>query len=67
VVISVNDANREVGPASTVEALLGEIGLAERPGIAVAVNGSLVPRSAWRIVELRDADRVLVLRATAGG
>jgi len=67
VVINVNDANREVGPASTVLALLCEMGLAERPGIAVAVNGALVPRSTWKSQELCEADRVIVLRATAGG
>jgi len=36
-------------------------------GIAVAVNGTVVPRSAWPATELRDGDAVEVLTAVQGG
>ncbi len=36
-------------------------------GIAVAVNGEVVPRSAWSAVELASQDEVEVLTAVAGG
>jgi sulfur carrier protein len=36
-------------------------------GVAVAVNGEVVPRSSWTTVELRDGDRVEVLTAAQGG
>ena len=36
-------------------------------GIAVAVNGEVVPRRAWPGTELGPADRVEVLGATQGG
>jgi len=36
-------------------------------GIAVAVNGEVVPRSRWPEVALRAGDRVEVLRAVGGG
>jgi sulfur carrier protein len=36
-------------------------------GIAVAVNGEVVPRTAWAGTPLRDGDRVEVLSATQGG
>jgi sulfur carrier protein len=36
-------------------------------GIAVAVNGEVVPRSDWPGTTLADGDRVEVLSATQGG
>jgi sulfur carrier protein len=36
-------------------------------GIAVAVNGNVVPRSSWGDTNLGDADRVEILTAVAGG
>jgi sulfur carrier protein len=38
-----------------------------RAGIAVAVNGEVVPRSAWADHALRDGDRVEILTAAQGG
>ena len=36
-------------------------------GVAVAVNGEVVPRSAWQTTSLEDADKVEVLVASQGG
>jgi sulfur carrier protein len=36
-------------------------------GIAVAVNGEVVPRSAWDATDLQPGDRVEVLTAAQGG
>lgn len=36
-------------------------------GLAVAVNGEVVPRAGWSTTALRDGDRVEVLGATQGG
>jgi len=36
-------------------------------GIAVAVNGEVVPRSAWETTGLHPGDRVEVLTAAQGG
>jgi len=36
-------------------------------GIAVAVNGEVVPKSAWADVDLAPEDQVEVLTAVAGG
>ena len=36
-------------------------------GIAVAVNGTVVPRSSWGETRLDDADKVEILTAVAGG
>ena len=36
-------------------------------GLAVAVNGEVVPRSAWQTTSLEEADKVEVLVASQGG
>ncbi|MDP9068975.1 MAG: sulfur carrier protein ThiS [Actinomycetota bacterium] len=36
-------------------------------GVAVAVNGEVVSRAAWRTLQLHEDDRVEVLRAVGGG
>ena len=58
----------EVVAAATVAALLEEkaVDVAQR-GIAVAVNGEVVPRAAWTETPLRSGDRVEIVRARQGG
>ena len=65
--ICVND-EQEPLHAATLEALLAEkaVDTAQR-GIAVAVNGAVVPRAAWRDTALRAGDRVEIVRARQGG
>ena len=65
--ILLNDQPREVAPRATLAALLAELGLAERKGVAVAVNDAVVPRSVWAQRPLAEGERVLVIRATQGG
>ena len=47
--------------------LLVSLALAERRGLAVAVNDEVVPRGAWPKRALAEADHVLVIQATQGG
>jgi len=65
--IRVNGAS-EALIAATVAALLEakEIDTGGR-GIAVALNGAVVPRSAWRETQLRPGDSVEIVRARQGG
>jgi sulfur carrier protein len=53
---------------STIVALLEdrEIGANAR-GIAVALNGAVVPRAAWRLTMLSAGDRVEIVRVLQGG
>lgn len=50
----------------SVEALVQRLTEARR-GVAVAVNGTVVPRSAWADVPLAEGDTVEVLTAAQGG
>jgi sulfur carrier protein len=56
------DSDREL----SVEALVDTFTKARR-GVAVAVNGTVVPRSTWAAVPLAEGDTVEMLTATQGG
>jgi sulfur carrier protein len=64
--LTVNGAPREVVGEVSVAGLVAEL-TPERRGVAVAVNGEVVPRSAWPARSLSDGDRVEVLTAAQGG
>jgi sulfur carrier protein len=64
--LTINGADRDVAGEPDVAALVTEL-TGERRGVAVAVNGAVVPRSTWSSVRLRDGDRVEVLSAAQGG
>jgi sulfur carrier protein len=65
--IRVNGQDVPVG-AATIAELLAEqaIEMGQR-GIAVALNGSVVPRSVWGETALRPGDSVEIVRAMQGG
>jgi sulfur carrier protein len=54
--------------AATLSALLEEkaVDTGQR-GIAVAVNGAIVPRAAWPQTQLRPGDSIEIVRARQGG
>lgn len=64
----VNGQSSGVPPGETVAAVLAALGLSlDARGVAVAVDGEVVPRAAWPTFAL-DADaRVEVLTAMQGG
>jgi len=64
--ISVNGEPRHVPEGTTVRALLALLGLEGRR-VAVAVNRTVVPRSAYESHRLAAGDRVEVLEAVGGG
>lgn len=54
--------------AAVVAELIAELGFAaESTGIAVAVNGEVVPRGSWGERSLEDGDRVEIVGAVQGG
>ena len=65
--IRVNGESEPLG-AATLEALIAEkaIDTGQR-GIAVALNGAVVPRAVWRETPLRSGDSVEIVRARQGG
>jgi sulfur carrier protein len=64
--IRVNGEPRELADGASVTEVVAQLTDAAQ-GIAVAVNGTVVPRGAWAATTLRDADDVEVLTAVQGG
>jgi sulfur carrier protein len=66
-VITLNGEPRERDGATIVE-LLSDLGVEERArGVAVAVNGEIVPRAHWPSHRVDAGDRVEALSAMQGG
>jgi sulfur carrier protein len=64
--LTVNGEALELPAGFSVAMLVGRLTPAVR-GVAVAVNGEVVPRSTWQTASLTDGDRVEVLTAAQGG
>lgn len=66
--IVVNGEEQEQGGDEPVAAVLRRLGIgAEARGVAVAVDGEVVPRAEWPTHVIRDGARVEVLTAIQGG
>jgi sulfur carrier protein len=64
--VVVNGQQREIPRDSTLTDVVAQLTTAPQ-GIAVALNGSVVPRGSWPDTVLTDADTVEVLTAVQGG
>lgn len=64
--IALNDQQTDCAEAITLHALLEQQRLLT-PGIALAVNDAIVPRSQWSQHVLQDGDSVLLFQVIAGG
>ncbi len=66
--VMVNGTAREIEAGTTVADLVEELaGVPDAKGVAAALNGAVVPRGRWRLLELQDGDRVEILTAVQGG
>lgn len=66
--ITVNGEERELSPAATVATVVASLpGVPAGRGVAVAVAGEVVPRSAWADTRLRDGACIEVVVAVQGG
>ncbi len=61
-----NGEHRELAPRSTVEDVVALLSPSPA-GLAVAVNGEVVSRSAWSKREIEEGDEIEVLTAAQGG
>jgi len=67
-VILVNGRDSDLRAGTTVQAAVAGLGIdPEARGIAVAVDGEVVPRAAWPTFALAADARVEVLTAMQGG
>jgi sulfur carrier protein len=65
--VTVNGSDRETPDGSTVDDMVREMSPATVRGLAVAVNGEVVPRHRWPETPLQEGDSVEILTAVQGG
>jgi sulfur carrier protein len=65
--VQLNGEERELPEGATVADATAVLGVDPGRGIAVAVDGEVVPRSEIGLVTLRDGQRVEVVAAIGGG
>jgi sulfur carrier protein len=64
--VVVNDKHYDVAEDVNVESLLESLSLPTK-GIAVAVDGTVVPRPDWSSTKLTEGASIVVLKAFYGG
>lgn len=64
--LTVNGAPREVEDGATVAQLVAQVA-GDGRGVAVAVDGEVVPKSTWPDRGLADGQAVEILKAVQGG
>ena len=64
--VIVNGETRALPPGVTLEDVVSEL-TASPKGVAVAVNGEVVPRRAWSATALAERDEVEIVTAVQGG
>jgi sulfur carrier protein len=66
--VALNGSEHELHDGATVvDVVAAATGDADRPGIAVALDGEVVPRGRWGETRLAEGQRVEVLEARQGG
>ena len=67
-IVAVNGTATEIPDEATVAAVLTQLNVAAAGrGVAVAVQGEVVPRAEWVTMPLRDGDRIEIVAAIQGG
>ena len=64
--VTLNGEPRSLYDGTTVDVVVAELDHGPA-GVAVAINGDVVPRSQWEATKLHANDRVEVLAAAQGG
>jgi sulfur carrier protein len=66
--IELNGSKVEIADGATVSVAIEHLDVsADERGIAVAVDGEVVPRTEWAVTALRERQSVEVVRAVQGG
>ena len=65
--IEVNGQTRDVRPETTIRELVQATGVQTERGVAVALDGEVVPQGAWPATVVREGQKVEVLQAIQGG
>ena len=64
--IRINGTTKQISPNISITDLLNELAL-PKEGIAVAVNGEVIPRDQHGLILINEEDQIEVIRAVACG
>lgn len=65
--ISLNNQTVEIEAQQALSTLISQHIGEKQNGIAVAVNGQVVPKTSWTEVIVNENDEILIIKATQGG
>jgi sulfur carrier protein len=65
--IIINQQSRDIPDQCSLEQLLTQVLGIPVAGLAVAVDQTVIPSTDWPAYMLREADKVMLIRATQGG
>jgi sulfur carrier protein len=65
--VTLNGERRELHEPATIEVAVRAAGAPDGRGVAVALDGEVVPRGQWATTEVREGQQVEVLHAVQGG
>lgn len=65
--LKINGTERELDQGASIPDVLAILGFGTGRGVAVAVDGEVVPRSRWDGFDFAEGMKVEVLRAVQGG
>lgn len=65
--IVINQQPKDIPDQCSLQQLLTEVLNIPVAGLAVAVDQNVIPSTEWQAYVLREADKVMLIRATQGG
>lgn len=65
--ITINESEREVPNNTKLLQLFETLDITNEKGVAVAVNNEITSKSDWSEHQIKENDRILIIRATNGG
>lgn len=64
--VQINGTRQDVSCNSNITSLLDHLSISIQ-GIAVAINGTVIPRKSWNTHTLQSEDKITIIKATQGG
>jgi len=64
--VTVNNNIQSLKEASSIDQMINTLAI-EAKGIAIAVNHTVVSKSDWNKIQLKENDNITIIKATQGG
>ncbi len=65
--VFINNKEHNLIQSKNLFDVLTDVNLISQRGIAVAVNNTVIPKSAWEKYQLNENDKITIITATQGG